>query len=43
MAEPINIPAKTTGDSLTAAEFNEVVDKINAAITELNGLNTIEQ
>ena len=42
MIEPINLPVKTTGDSLTAAEFNEVVTKANAAIAQLNEVSSTD-
>lgn len=36
MADLINIAAKASGDTLTAGEFNTVVNKTNDAITEQN-------
>ncbi len=37
MAEKINMTPKQSGDQLTAAEFNTIVGKIDAAIEEVNG------
>ena len=36
MAETINIATKSSGDTLTASEFNQVVEKTNSAISEMN-------
>lgn len=40
MAQPITIATKNTGDDLTALEFNQVVEKTNAAISEMNSSKT---
>ena len=36
MADNINIATKEAGDMLTSYEFNEIVEKSNAAFAELN-------
>jgi hypothetical protein len=36
MAEKVNIVIKNSGEMLTAGEFNELLNKTNAAITEQN-------
>lgn len=43
MAENINIPIKVSGDTLSAIEFNQFVDKTNTMINEFNSASTVSQ
>lgn len=43
MVEKINLPIKISGDTLSAIEFNQVVDKTNSLITEFNSATTLSQ
>ena len=43
MIEKINLPIKISGDTLSAIEFNQVVDKTNNLITEFNSATTLSQ
>lgn len=43
MAENINIPIKVSGDTLSAIEFNQIVDKTNNMINEFNNASTVSQ
>ena len=43
MAENINIPIKVSGDTLSAIEFNQFVDKTNNMINEFNSASTVSQ
>lgn len=43
MVEKINLPIKISGDTLSAIEFNQVVDKTNNLITEFNSATTLSQ
>lgn len=39
----INIPIKRTGDLLTANEFNQVVEVVNANADEMAQIQTVKQ